>query len=264
MRVGPDIGPRIEPTIGPAIGPRSAGASITWTVDEESGLSFPADTTEWEDFLAYNSGTLSAWSAPDSLHLFQEASGSIADVVGSFPWSSGGARQDYQVTDAALTRKAARARGDEWFTTAAGLPDANASSYLLLAVCKHETAALSTKVVIGTAGTTNLQTLAGGELRLNTAGGLADGTTNQSGVWMPMVVQTNRATTTGLAASLDTKVTAALGAISGKTELVSGGLVGSGSTLYAYAAVWRGANAERTAAQIKALQQALGFTITWS
>lgn len=233
-----------------------------WTVDATSGWAFPATATEWTDFIASN-GALSAWSAPDSLHLFQEASGTLADAIGSITWGSAGSRQDYQVTDAALTRKCARSRGDEWFSTSASLPDASGSSYLMLAVCKHETAALSTKVFLGASTPTTLQTLAGGEFRL-IAGATTDGATNQAGVWMPQVVQLNRATTTSLAASLDTKVTAAMGAVSGKQEFVNGGLVGSGSTLYAYAAVWRGVPAERTAAQIKALQQALGFTITWT
>lgn len=259
IRFGATIGERLGTRVGLV---RGAPAEITWTVDATSGGAFPADATEWTDFIAAN-GTLSAWSAPDSVYSFQQASGTIVDDIGSLDWVSAGARQDFQVTDAAFTRKVARSRGDEWFTTSASLPDANGSSTLMLMVCKFEAADVSTKVILGAASTTTITTLAGGELRLSAAGSTSDGVTNQAGVWIPMITQVNRSSGNSFAATLDTDLTVAHGAISGKQELIAGGSTGA-STLFAYAAVWRGAGAERTPAQIKALQQALGFTITWS
>lgn len=258
LRIGPKIGPRIGQD-------GSAAAPITWDVDETSGGAFPSTEEQWEDFLAgYSLDTTHGWSAPDSLYLCQEAAGALVDVYGGFNLGSAGARQDFQVADAALTRKSVRSRGDEWFSTNAGLPDISASSYLLLTICKHETAALSTKIFLGTAPETSVLTLAGGEARLSAQGNLADSATSQVATWMPMITQLNRSTGNAVLATLDSKLVAAHGAATGKQVLIAGNTVGSGSSLYTLVARWSGAKAERTAAALKALQTALNFAPTWS
>lgn len=60
---------------------------ITWTVDATSGGNVPANATEWADFISYYSLSV---AVPDYLHLCQEASGNLADSIGSLTLTANG------------------------------------------------------------------------------------------------------------------------------------------------------------------------------
>ena len=65
----------------------SSGDVVTWSVDTTSGKPVPANATEWGDFIAAKGLSI---PVPNFLHLCQEASGNLADSIGSLTLAANG------------------------------------------------------------------------------------------------------------------------------------------------------------------------------
>jgi hypothetical protein len=226
---------------------------MTVTRDATSLIYVPASAAEWTELLA---GT--GISNPSSLWLCQEASGSLADSIGSIPLGSAGARQDYQQTIAGWSRKGARSRGDEWFSTDASLPDVSTTSAMFFMWMKLEgtPAADSQTAVLGsfaTAGQAVLTTGTRMQARNGNAGTTATGAVDPTGTVRPLLLQVNRATGNLIVKTDQEILTVAISGLSGKGVYINGGVLNVGSTVALYAVRWAGAAAELSTASLVTL-----------
>ena len=245
----------------------------TWTVDATSGKGVPVDATEWATLIASEPG-LSAWSAPTSLYLCQDAASPLDDAIGAFDLTFSGSGANYQQASAGWTRTEQRltegASLSRWSNTSGSLPDIGTQSTLLLAYVRMPSTVAAVRNLIqlgsGTAalrinmGTGFLQAISGGNSGL--------GATNMfsAGV-VPLVLLVDRTNARVRGYSLTEKLApsiAAAGSMTGQGCFVGAASGSSAGCGYLYAARWDFADAERTDADVKALMQALGFTVTWS
>ncbi|CAN5835889.1 hypothetical protein BH11MYX3_BH11MYX3_07080 [soil metagenome] len=90
---------RVDTTIPPDVSP------VTWTVDATSGKAVPANASEWRDFLKAK-GLGDTVMAPSGLWLSQEASGPLADSIGTIVLQPLGAGHLYAQTVPGWSRKA--------------------------------------------------------------------------------------------------------------------------------------------------------------
>lgn len=106
----------------------SANGSQNTTVnlvskDAAAGIYCPASSTEWTNFIARKGLSV---AVPDALWLYQEASGNLADSIGSFTLTAAGTGATYQSAVTGWTRKGIAitdAATANFSSTSASLPD---------------------------------------------------------------------------------------------------------------------------------------------
>lgn len=236
----------------------------SWSVDATSGIAVPASAAEWTAFIA--SKGLSV-SVPDALWLMQEASGNAADSIGSFTLTAGGTGLAYQQAVSGWSRKAITFTDGgtgQLKSTSASLPDISTTSQLTLVIALVSTIGGTRNFV--TQGTTksalNL-TNAAPRVRVASSSNSTDGALDPTVGVKPFVLGTNRTagSTTGytdvekLSPTFSTAVT-------GKTACIGANSANGPGAAVLYACEWHAAKAELTDANVKALLQALGFTVT--
>lgn len=236
----------------------------TWSIDATSHKGVPADATEWAALAAAHAPAL---RAPDHLWLFQEASGKIADVVGGKPLTSAGA-PSYREAVPGWTRQAAGASGAASNQTLnnTSMPNVNASSSLLLVYAEIARPAVTHQRVFHGAPSGNaFEGLAGtANMRLRTGPAIANGTSSHAGGVRPYVLRYDRAHAVNALYSDAEKVAVAFRALSGAEVRFTLGLSTdpAAETRVLYAALWTGAAAERSDAEIRSMLEGLGWTVT--
>jgi PKD repeat protein len=243
-----------------------------WTLDATSSKGVPASTNEWRAVVA---DLALGVQVPDSIWLMQEAAGNLADSGPSAFTLTANAAPLYNQVVAGWTRTAvgtADAVANQRFrNTSASLPDIGSSSIMVLcylAVTNNPAAARGV-MAVGLASQVEMRAATSGGAsalpRLQGGGQTATSLVEQGATVKPFVLAFNR---TALQQTLysDTErlpLTFGSGAQAGK--LVEFGATAGASpatSRYLYAAAWYGTKAEFTTAQIKALLQALGWTVT--
>lgn len=237
---------------------------ILWTIDATSGIATPETSDEWTNFLAANTGT--NFSVPDHLWLFDAASGNLSAAIGGKTLTMSGA-PSYQQTETGWTRKFIRASGaatNQFCNNATMTAAANSALVLVFArvvqpVSGHQ------RVLYGGASSNAFEGIAGSShIRYRTGASSANGTASHVGQVRPYVlVHDETANRMALLSDIE-KVSPAFAARSGTTVQFQFGVAADTTALTSigYAAAWDGANAERSDADIKALLQAMGFTVT--
>ena len=231
--------------------------------DATAGIYFPASSTEWSNFIARKGLAI---GVPDAAWLFQDASGNPADAIGSFTLTASGTGLAYQQAVTGYSRKAITFTSGStgaFTTTSASLPDLSAASILTMFVANVTLPASSKQLMIeGGAGTANtlLVNVTTGTLGL-TAGSTTNGTENITTGVKPITMQHNRAGSVDTASSPASLISMSLNASASGKRVIFG--AGSNPAMAILAAFeWHGAKAEVGDATVKALEQAMGFTIT--
>jgi hypothetical protein len=262
LRVGARSGLRAG--LDPSDGDPMSGVSR----DASSNVYCPATAGEWATTLS--AAGLSAGN-PIALHLLQEASGNAADAIGTFTLTASGTLVAYQQAIAGWTRKAITTTAGgtgKLQNVDVGLPDIATTSMLVLGYARTTTIGTTRDVIGAGAAATRLASQAvatTGQARGISNGTLATGTIDSGGVVRPWVSQIDRtASTTALYTDAE-KIVPAFGATAAGQSITLGNFsAGAGTVAYLYLAVFAGAAAERSPAQIKTLLTTLGWSVLWT
>lgn len=238
------------------------------TKDATANIYFPSTSGEWSTFRTAASLVM---AAPNSLWLCQEASGNLADSIGANTLTA--ASLSYQQAAAGFSRKAvscAVATGAGATLASGAGPNPASTSSLWLGVMAV-TAPASTRQVMAAGGA-----LAASEMSLRatattsvpslkcagtaTAGAVALVTTLS-----PVVLRYDRTNSAAKAYTAAEKVTGTYSAsVTDGTKGFGNGIVTNAAFSLAYGAMWQGAAAEGSDADLKTLLTAMGFSIAWS
>lgn len=218
--------------------------------------------------------TLLGVTAPNNLFLCQEASGNLADSIGSLTLTANGTPTYAQAMPTGWTRKGVgftEGANQRFITAIATGPDPSATSvmYMAYAVCDNGSPAATRNIL--TCGTTlaiehnSLDRLLGDNVTTTAT----DSTTlpGADALVHPMVLVHDRTNSTFTMYTDEAKT---VGTYNATAVDGNKGLGGAGAITTAfhgkvcYFAIWSGASAELSSAQVKSRLQALGWTIPWS
>jgi hypothetical protein len=243
----------------------SGGAS--WSVDATSGIAVPANTTQWSAFIAANALTI---STPDSIYLCQESSGNLADSAGSFTLTATGTL-GYQQNAAGWARKGVSTSNGvvgRWSSTDAALPDISTTSCMVMFFAI--TAASASNKVICRLGTTPAAILINSTTPnrfrvISNASSAVSAANDPAGAVRPFVLRERSDVPSTAGFTNQEKLTPAHGAgLTGKKIVLGDDAAASATTTFVYAARWDGVKANVSDAVVKALLQAMGWTIPWT
>jgi hypothetical protein len=267
--IGPRIGLKIGIRPGLAVGlgadplspPDEGGLDVTQ--DAASGLYVPIDAAEWDIVMAA-AGIASG--GPSSLWLLQEAASHPADSIGARTLTLNGSFS-YQQDVTGMTRKGIK-------------PGENSASDY--GVIGSVNVAAESAILLGYIDSTNATDPASHRALYS----LSDGTQSEgqittgkvprgvSGVNVaagatamgltPFVVKLDRSRSELAVYTLNNKIKPTYTAPAASTAAFLGGFANSSDTTHAYLALFLGAAAELSDAQIKTLLTTLGWSPTWS
>lgn len=231
---------------------------------DASGIYRPANAAEWAIIMT---AADIASGGPSALHLFQEPSGNLADSIGSFPLTASGTGTTYQQTIVGWSAKGvAMTSGSTGLfqSVSAALPDISTTSMFALAYAQPTTTAATRDVVgVGAASTRVLAqtTATTGAPRVMCGGNSAGGAVSASGAMRPWGLQINRTANFAALYTDAERISPSFGAtVAGKSISVGNFAAGTATCVYTMLAVFFGAAAELTNAQVRALYTALGWT----
>jgi hypothetical protein len=243
------------------------GGVVAWAVDASSNKAVPADSTEWDAFRSANS---LAVATPNSLWLCQESSGNLADSIGSLTLTAAGTC-NYQQTVTGWERKAVAGNdgvvGDRFAAGSTVGPSPATTSQTWLWIASMPSTPGTARAVFGVnfsnaAGSVRMVHLAtSGNPRLGVNNVNADGSNSVSSEIHCLVLKYNRTGSEAKLFNLDEKLTGTY------TDSITDGNKGVGNgtaARFLYGCMWSGSDAEISDANIKALMQAMGFTVSWS
>lgn len=247
----------------------SGSAIAGVTRDASSGIYCPASAGEWTLLMA---AAGLATGNPSALYLCQEASGNLADSIGTFTLTASGTGLSYQQTVGGWARKAintTEAATGAFINTDAGLPDISTTSALILGYIKPTTTG-TTRALLGMgAAATPIaveRLLTSGFPRLRCGATLVSGVggdpTTQVRPWTAQINRT--ATLATVTDELEKVTTATLSTATGKQATLGNLFVTDSTCSYLYAAIFFGAAAELSSAQLKTLLTTLGFAPAFS
>jgi hypothetical protein len=260
---GPRHGARPGPRLGPAgsifIEPTIGAARVTWTVDAASGIAVPASATEWTDFIAANGLSV---AVPDHLWLCQETSGDLADSIGVVPMSV--VNMSYQTAVTGWTRKGMGAvdGGVNYLSANTGAGQART---ILMLTSIASTPAADRTVIYNNNAKVNYRSTA--LYRAGRHGGtMTDGTANHGTTVHPIV---SRLVTSSMPDTMffcsDLERIQVDETSTDSSVVYLGGVVEAAAPMRVlYVAEWEQSSAEMSNANVKALLQAMGWTVAWS
>lgn len=236
----------------------------TWMIDASSGIAIPQSSGEWTSFLAAANISI---AAPDALHLLQEASGSPADSIGSFPLTAVGSPGYRNAVTGWSTKGISFTDGStqSLSSTSASLPDPASQSMAILALYIVDSAPAATRGIIGI-GTTNIalaNITTTPRLQARVVANTATGTVDPTGSVRPYLDRYNFTASKQSVLSDQERLSPTWGASSGK-RLRIGGNNTTPTSRVLYSATWFTANSEAlTDDVVHALYVAMGFTVSW-
>lgn len=266
--IGPRIGLRVGPKVGLAVGVSAdelgTGGLAGVTRDATSGIYCPASAAEWS---ALMTAAGLATGNPGFLWLMQDASGNMTDQIGSVPLAPANA-PSYQQTVAGWSRLAGMTTdgvNQVWSSTSALLPDLSATSALLLAYVGFPVAPGAVRGVLGTGLATSVDVRhTGVSPRILSGANTGNGAATIGSPVRPWVARNNFTGSTTTLLTDQEKVVAAYGTPAGKQVRIGATAAIAAGAQYLYAAMFIGAAAELSDAQVKTLLSTLGWSIPWS
>jgi hypothetical protein len=235
------------------------------TKDASSGKYVPSSLTEWNAFIAATGLTL---SAPTSTWPFQEPSGSPVDVISAINLTAGGT-VTYSNPVPGWTRKSCdvAAGGTNQFTsTSASLPDVLTTSMTVLMYWRAPTAtpaSQQTALFLGPLAKGGATSVTNTPQHNWNIGANASLGASPIGRVMPVVARIDVTNSIGRCYTDQDKL-APLWDPPTTGKRIGFGTNPSADGGYLYAAMWSGAAAEISDANVKRLLQALGWTVPWS
>jgi hypothetical protein len=240
-----------------------------WDVDDGSGIGVPSTTAQWNEVLEA-AGLAGVVTAPALLLLCQEASGNLADSIGSFTFTAVGASLAYQQNCAPWSRLGVKTTDNSahgWENTSASLPDASVGAITMVVYAKRVTQVtpnVNRQIIgIGTSGTTT-EAYIGGASQTRVKSGNAAAATGTDTTWnavRPYILRhdTPNTDTDGFTDAEKTVATYSSGVTGKRVVLGSDGVAAAGAA-YLYAFGWL---SSITDAQLRAILRVLGWTILW-
>lgn len=232
-------------------------AAPSWTTDATSGIAVPANSTEWTSFISANS--LTNWSVPDQLWLMQDTSGALVDVMGVSNLSVSVAGATYADPVTGWSRKGVK------FTD-------GTSAYFSDGVTDHSVSAAALFLAQPDATPAGNRWLAacGAEFGMNTTpraicsgNNTITGTNNPTGAVRPWVIVKNFTSTTLNGYTDQEHLAPGWVDFNESTRIGGVGFTSaSQASHFVYGAKWHTTHAERSTADVKALVQAFGYTVT--
>lgn len=233
-----------------------------WAIDESSDIAVPADSTEWDAFVAANS---LAMGTPEHLWLFQEASGNLAASIGGKTLTVSGTPL-YQQTETGWTRKGIRASGAaaNQFANNATMTAAATSVMVLVFARITQPTTTHQRVYYGGASSNAFEGASGSpNMRYRTGASATTGASSHVGQVRPFVILHDETNNRMALFSDIEKVSPAFAARSGTTIQFQFGTTDTAAlTSVLYACAWSGAAAERSDAEIKAMLTAMGWSVS--
>ena len=270
VRLGGSVGTRDGVALGISgdpVGPDNGMSSVTR--DALSGIFCPASTGEWTTTLT----TAGQSGNPLSTWLCQEASGNLADSLAANTLTITGASWAYRQAVTGWSRLAVTlpdAASNHNAQNTTTVPDVSTTSVLLMLYVSFPAVApaagrriarldSTTGAIAAITSSPVVQCLTQG-----TGGTTASGISSPLGAVRPVIIAVNRTAGTAKVYTNQDKVTGTQGTYAG---LAVG--FGSSSSLamnmgVLYGALFSGANAERTDAQVKSLLTTLGWSPAWT
>jgi hypothetical protein len=233
------------------------------TRDSGSGRYVPQNATEWTALMAF-AGLVTG--NPSLLWLCQEASGNLADSIGSFTGAVSGTGLTYQQSVPGWARKGIKqTEGTSLINnTDAGLPDLATNSALVLSYTYVQSQSNNRTIhFVGTPLIAASSVLASGIDYAVCNGVSTFGVTNMDNRDAVRVIKFDRTNSVNAGYNnADKMIPAFQTAIAGKRICIGG--ANSATMLTTYAAAFFNSAAELSDAQVKALLTALGWAIPWS
>lgn len=235
------------------------------TRDATSLIYCPSTAAEWNTTLAV-AGIGSG--GPTSLYLCQEASGNLADSIGTNTLTLAGAGHLFQQPVAGWSRLAATttdgAVGQKWLNSTTS-PDAPTTSVLIYAI-------LRLPAVAPAAARDLIMVSSNADLRFNTTnklragfGASADLVNSSNGTIQPIVIKIDNAGTVEAVYTQQEKFIGTYAVPATAHFLSLGGQsTTAGDVGYMYVTEFAGAAAVLSDAQVKTLLQTVGYTVPWS
>ncbi len=244
----------------------SLTVSSSWTVDATSGKAVPASSAEWTALMA---AAGFGGANPSNLWLLQEPSGNYADSIGAAPLTDSSTTNDAAI--AGWSRKGFTiADGSGAVALSSAVGDTSTASQLLLGyIAVTATPGASPRDIMGVGNGSGHRAV-----RVNTTPRLIayengaitsmTGGVNVPTTVIPIILQVNKALSTF---TVYTETETIVGYWNGTWNagaLLIGAAVGTSAPMWAgYLALWSGANAEMSRANIKTLQTTMGWSPTW-
>jgi hypothetical protein len=266
LRAGLAIGLQADPL-------RAANTSMAGVAqDATSGKFLPANTTQWNTTMA--AAGLSSGN-PSALHLLQEASGNPADAIGSITLTASGTLAYQQAASGWSTKGIGTSTGVAGLmqSVSASLPNISTTSMLALvyALVPATAATFRSLFQFGPTFGSQAAALIGNSTNKKLRGvadpNFVDGVDDASAVVRPFVLKVNR---TGAAAALYSDAEKLAPTLTA-TPTGKGYALGGDNTMsffpdaftFLYSAVFFGAAAELSDAQVRTLLQTLGWMVAW-
>lgn len=250
---------RFAPVSGFMGGTESTTLNVTR--DATSNIYVPSTAAEWSAFRAYFG---LAAATPDSLWLLQEASGNPVDTIGGLTLTAAGTVTYNQAATGWTRTGVGLADGvnSQFATTSASLPNANAASQTVLMLGTVTTSSVSNRQVY--TGPNNSLRIIGGTPRFSVTAiaSTASGSVNPLNAVRPWIYKHDFTGSVQKGYTDQEALGITYTAIAGKVMRIGSTAAAPGG-VFLYACAWYNANAEISDANIKALLQAMGFTIAW-
>lgn len=262
VRVGLAVGARVGVAAGvnaDEMAPPSAGSLIAGvTRDASSGWYFPASAAEWTLLMA---AAGLATGNPSSVHLNQEASGNLADSIGAVALTQTGAGHLYQQTVAGFTRKAVTTvdgtAGQKWINTTVA-PDPGVISTLWLVAIRFPAAnPAAIRDLLANSSLMDVRFTTTGKLQIIN-GATTSGTASPAGTVQLVAIQHDLTNSVWAAYTHQEKIAGTFAALGTNPNYMVGGQNAAAADAgYLYDALFGGAPAELTQAQMRTLFQTL-------
>lgn len=253
-------GPKHNVAVLGGVAPSMAGV----TQDSTSLIYTPANSFEW---LLTMAAAGIALPGPTNLWLCQEASGNLADTIGTAPLTQTGAGHLYQQAVTGWSRLAATTvdgtSGQKWINTTTA-PNPNTTSTLWFGYFRFPAVApAANRDVVANAGALDSRFTSGGKIQIIN-GATTTGTANPLGGVHPWLVKHDNTNLQFTGYTDQEKIAGTYAVMGSNPSYMAGGQTAlAGDFGYMYLAEFSGASAEMTDAQIKTLLQTLGWTIAW-
>lgn len=254
------------PSDAPDAPPPDMSEPGTWKVDPASGKAVPANTTEWMELIAARGLGV---APPASLWQMQEATGSLADSIGSVTLNPLNL-PTYTNVIPGWTRVGVGTRDttqNNGFLSK-GTGNLNGTSYLLLLYVTAFPPVTGDRAIAAIGENGDYRYVGLTTTNRYQANGIGvtpvTGTADPGTAVHPVLLKINSTMFQHAVYTDQEKIAATWVGPSGAGNnfVVGNGAFGSTSARYLYGALWSGASAEMSDANIKAMLQAMGWTVT--
>lgn len=263
LRMSPRMSPREFPRMGLSL--TASGSSIPGVTRDSSGFYFPANAAEWTALMAF-AGL--ATGIPTSTWNMQEASGNLADSIGTVTLTQSGTGHLYQQSFPGFGRKGVmtiEAMANQKWINSTTAPNASTTSTLWLVWAGLPAGApAAVRDLVSNQATLDLRYSAAQKI-VGVNGATSTSTITYNAHHIIMVKHDITNSTFVVYTDFEKLVGTYAAVASAPNYIVGGQTAPPGAVWYPYGALFSGTAAELTDAQVKTLMQTITTaTLPWS